>query len=231
MAQATERGLRSLVPVSPAAAVTAAWRALSEAMGRGTSARSRVAPGFTGTVSADTSLFPSRLGRPGSIRFGRLPLAAFSDTSFPCRPDVWQVLQWARGHIKYGVLHIHGLYTDPCGMVLDPSGYKDVTQDPEVMVRPWDSGGRSLVSRPPGIPAPRDLRAAGLGLCGQGLAGMPRAQVLSGRSVRLITAVHPDSAPRCPARCSGTQWSFFRLTCRPAGSVMLFSGHCSVRLS
>ncbi|XP_066866487.1 protein FAM118A isoform X4 [Kogia breviceps] len=43
------------------------------------------------------------------------------------------VLQWARGHIKYGVLHIHGLYTDPCGMVLDPSGYKDVTQDPEVM--------------------------------------------------------------------------------------------------
>ncbi|KAB1269851.1 Protein FAM118A [Camelus dromedarius] len=49
-----------------------------------------------------------------------------------------QVLQWARGHIKYGVLHIHGLYTDPCGMVLDPSGYKDVTQDPEVMVRPAD---------------------------------------------------------------------------------------------
>lgn len=44
-----------------------------------------------------------------------------------------QVLQWARGHIRYGVLHIHGLYTDPCGMVLDPSGYKDVTQDPEVM--------------------------------------------------------------------------------------------------
>ncbi|XP_036615055.1 protein FAM118A isoform X3 [Trichosurus vulpecula] len=43
------------------------------------------------------------------------------------------VLQWARGHMKYGVLHIHGLYTDPCGMVLDPSGYKDVTQDPEVM--------------------------------------------------------------------------------------------------
>uniref|UniRef100_G1TK91 Family with sequence similarity 118 member A n=1 Tax=Oryctolagus cuniculus TaxID=9986 RepID=G1TK91_RABIT len=48
---------------------------------------------------------------------------------------VGQVLQWARGHVKYGVLHIHGLYTDPCGMVLDPSGYKDVTQDPEVMVR------------------------------------------------------------------------------------------------
>ncbi|XP_004700281.1 protein FAM118A isoform X1 [Echinops telfairi] len=47
--------------------------------------------------------------------------------------DKTKVLQWARGHIKYGVLHIHGLYTDPCGMVLDPSGYKDVTQDSEVM--------------------------------------------------------------------------------------------------
>ncbi|XP_011917947.1 PREDICTED: protein FAM118A isoform X3 [Cercocebus atys] len=47
--------------------------------------------------------------------------------------DKTKVLEWARGHIKYGVLHIHGLYTDPCGMVLDPSGYKDVTQDAEVM--------------------------------------------------------------------------------------------------
>uniref|UniRef100_A0A8B9VZV2 Family with sequence similarity 118 member A n=1 Tax=Bos mutus grunniens TaxID=30521 RepID=A0A8B9VZV2_BOSMU len=47
--------------------------------------------------------------------------------------DKTKVLQWARGNVRYGVLHIHGLYTDPCGMVLDPSGYKDVTQDPEVM--------------------------------------------------------------------------------------------------
>uniref|UniRef100_A0A7M4E3R3 Family with sequence similarity 118 member A n=1 Tax=Crocodylus porosus TaxID=8502 RepID=A0A7M4E3R3_CROPO len=44
------------------------------------------------------------------------------------------VLQWARDHIKYGVLHIHGMYTDSCGMVLDPPGYKDVTQDPKVML-------------------------------------------------------------------------------------------------
>uniref|UniRef100_A0A8C5WTD8 Family with sequence similarity 118 member A n=1 Tax=Laticauda laticaudata TaxID=8630 RepID=A0A8C5WTD8_LATLA len=47
--------------------------------------------------------------------------------------DKYKVLQWAKGHLKYGVLHIHGLYTDPCGMVLDPSGYQEVTQDPEVM--------------------------------------------------------------------------------------------------
>lgn len=67
--------------------------------------------------------------------FPRLP--ASSNARFPLvSACFWQVLQWARGHIKYGVLHIHGLYTDPCGMVLDPSGYKDVTQDPEVMVRP-----------------------------------------------------------------------------------------------
>ncbi|XP_060269607.1 protein FAM118A isoform X4 [Ovis aries] len=48
--------------------------------------------------------------------------------------DKTKVLQWARGSVRYGVLHIHGLYTDPCGVVLDPSGYRDVTQDPEVMV-------------------------------------------------------------------------------------------------
>ncbi|XP_053318703.1 protein FAM118A-like [Spea bombifrons] len=47
--------------------------------------------------------------------------------------DKVKVLQWARGQNKYGVLHIHGLYTDPCGMVLDPFGYKDVTQDFELM--------------------------------------------------------------------------------------------------
>nr|XP_013006305.1 protein FAM118A isoform X2 [Cavia porcellus] len=64
--------------------------------------------------------------------------------------DKTKVLQWARGHIKYGVLHIHGLYTDPCGMVLDPSGYKDVTQDPEVMVPACGMHlDHCLPSRPP----------------------------------------------------------------------------------
>ncbi|XP_069437867.1 protein FAM118A isoform X2 [Ovis canadensis] len=68
--------------------------------------------------------------------------------------DKTKVLQWARGSVRYGVLHIHGLYTDPCGVVLDPSGYRDVTQDPEVMAwggdecraglpPPWHGHGRA----------------------------------------------------------------------------------------
>ncbi|XP_070227556.1 protein FAM118A isoform X5 [Bos mutus] len=61
--------------------------------------------------------------------------------------DKTKVLQWARGNVRYGVLHIHGLYTDPCGMVLDPSGYKDVTQDPEVMVA-WHREGSLTVGEP-----------------------------------------------------------------------------------
>ncbi|XP_055506127.1 protein FAM118A-like isoform X1 [Leucoraja erinacea] len=44
-----------------------------------------------------------------------------------------KVVQWARGLQKYSVLHIHGLFTDPCGLVLDPSGYKDVMHDQDLM--------------------------------------------------------------------------------------------------
>ncbi|XP_063302807.1 protein FAM118A isoform X1 [Pelobates fuscus] len=47
--------------------------------------------------------------------------------------DKVKVMQWVQSRIKYGVLHIHGLYTDPCGMILDPCGYKDVAQDFELI--------------------------------------------------------------------------------------------------
>ncbi|XP_053309948.1 protein FAM118A-like [Spea bombifrons] len=47
--------------------------------------------------------------------------------------DKAKVLQWARGLNKYGVLHIHGLYTKPCVMALDPFEYKYLTQDLELM--------------------------------------------------------------------------------------------------
>nr|XP_044633868.1 protein FAM118A isoform X2 [Equus asinus] len=69
----------------------------------------------------------------GRLHLGCLLCSAERSQPRPVTRTLEQVLQWARGHIRYGVLHIHGLYTDPCGMVLDPSGYKDVTQDPEVM--------------------------------------------------------------------------------------------------
>lgn len=49
--------------------------------------------------------------------------------------DKTKVLQWAQGHMRYGIFHIQSLYTDPCGMVLELSGYKDVTQDPEVALQ------------------------------------------------------------------------------------------------
>ncbi|CAH2285527.1 Hypothetical predicted protein [Pelobates cultripes] len=48
--------------------------------------------------------------------------------------DKVKVLQWVQNHIKYGVLHIHGLYTDPCGVILDQCGYKDAVQDCELML-------------------------------------------------------------------------------------------------
>ncbi|CAH2274342.1 Hypothetical predicted protein [Pelobates cultripes] len=44
-----------------------------------------------------------------------------------------KVLQWVQSYINYGVLHIHGLYTDPCGVILDPCGYNDVAQDCTLM--------------------------------------------------------------------------------------------------
>ncbi|CAH2315560.1 Hypothetical predicted protein [Pelobates cultripes] len=47
--------------------------------------------------------------------------------------DEVKVLEWVQSYINYGVLHIHGLYTDPCGVILDPCGYKDVAQDCKLM--------------------------------------------------------------------------------------------------
>ncbi|XP_063287107.1 protein FAM118A-like [Pelobates fuscus] len=47
--------------------------------------------------------------------------------------DKVKVLQWVQSYINYGVLHIHGLYTDPCGVILDPCVYKDVAQDCKLM--------------------------------------------------------------------------------------------------
>ncbi|XP_023603115.1 protein FAM118B isoform X3 [Myotis lucifugus] len=50
--------------------------------------------------------------------------------SFLC---VVQVLEWAQEKRKLSVLHIHGVYTNPSGIVLHPAGYQNVLRNTEVM--------------------------------------------------------------------------------------------------
>lgn len=45
-----------------------------------------------------------------------------------------QVLEWAQEKRKLSVLHIHGVYTNPSGIVLHPAGYQNVLRNTEVMV-------------------------------------------------------------------------------------------------
>ncbi|XP_067827188.1 protein FAM118B isoform X5 [Heptranchias perlo] len=43
------------------------------------------------------------------------------------------VLEWAQEKRKMSVLHIHGVYTNPSGIVLHPLGYQNVLRNTEVM--------------------------------------------------------------------------------------------------
>uniref|UniRef100_A0A8C6RA11 Protein FAM118B n=1 Tax=Nannospalax galili TaxID=1026970 RepID=A0A8C6RA11_NANGA len=43
------------------------------------------------------------------------------------------VLEWAQEKRKLSVLHIHGVYTNPSGIVLHPAGYQNVLRNTEVM--------------------------------------------------------------------------------------------------
>ncbi|XP_041427274.1 protein FAM118B isoform X3 [Xenopus laevis] len=47
--------------------------------------------------------------------------------------DEKQVLEWAQEKKKLSVLHIHGVYTNPSGIVLHPAGYQNVLRNTEVM--------------------------------------------------------------------------------------------------
>lgn len=58
---------------------------------------------------------------------------------------VVQVLEWAQEKRKLSVLHIHGVYTNPSGIVLHPAGYQNVLRNTEVMV-----SAAILPERPPG---------------------------------------------------------------------------------
>lgn len=44
------------------------------------------------------------------------------------------MLEWAQEKRKLSVLHIHGVYTNPSGIVLHPAGYQNVLRNTEVMV-------------------------------------------------------------------------------------------------
>lgn len=52
-------------------------------------------------------------------------------SSYVC---IVQVLEWAQEKRKLSVLHIHGVYTNPSGIVLHPAGYQNVLRNTEVMV-------------------------------------------------------------------------------------------------
>ncbi|XP_063292673.1 protein FAM118B isoform X2 [Pelobates fuscus] len=47
--------------------------------------------------------------------------------------DEKKVLEWAQEKKKLSVLHIHGVYTNPSGIVLHPAGYQNVLRNTEVM--------------------------------------------------------------------------------------------------
>lgn len=44
------------------------------------------------------------------------------------------MLEWAQEKRRLSVLHIHGVYTNPSGIVLHPAGYQNVLRNTEVMV-------------------------------------------------------------------------------------------------
>lgn len=46
------------------------------------------------------------------------------------------MLEWAQEKRRLSVLHIHGVYTNPSGIVLHPAGYQNVLRNTEVMVSP-----------------------------------------------------------------------------------------------
>ncbi|XP_069505889.1 protein FAM118A-like isoform X2 [Ambystoma mexicanum] len=46
--------------------------------------------------------------------------------------DPAKVINWAQGHKMWGILHIHGVYSDPCGIAWDPHGYKELSHNAEL---------------------------------------------------------------------------------------------------
>jgi hypothetical protein len=58
-------------------------------------------------------------------------LEAGAHPTIPVELCVMQVLEWAQEK-KLCVLHIHGVYTNPSGIVVYPDGYQNVLKNTEV---------------------------------------------------------------------------------------------------
>lgn len=94
------------------------------------------------------------VGRP-VLPFGALKQVLSHSNVVELCVRVVQVLEWAQEKRKLSVLHIHGVYTNPSGIVLHPAGYQNVLRNTEVMV----SGA--------------GLAGAGTPKCTTGLQGVP----------------------------------------------------------
>ncbi|XP_069506456.1 protein FAM118A-like isoform X4 [Ambystoma mexicanum] len=45
--------------------------------------------------------------------------------------DMSKVLHWAKGHKRFGILHLHGKYAEPSGIAWDPTGFKELATNTE----------------------------------------------------------------------------------------------------
>ncbi|XP_078510293.1 protein FAM118A-like [Lissotriton helveticus] len=47
--------------------------------------------------------------------------------------DIPKVLHWSKGHRRYGILHLHGKYSDPSGILWDTNEYKELLHNPDLV--------------------------------------------------------------------------------------------------
>lgn len=81
---------------------------------------------------------------PQNVTFSNAVVADVTHSPTLLWVCVMQVLEWAQEKRKLSVLHIHGVYTNPSGIVLHPAGYQNVLRNTEVMVS--HAGGQALCS-------------------------------------------------------------------------------------
>lgn len=85
---------------------------------------------------------------PQNVPFSSAVVANVMHSQTLLRVCAVQVLEWAQEKRKLSVLHIHGVYTNPSGIVLHPAGYQNVLRNTEVMVS--HAGPAWAAAAPPG---------------------------------------------------------------------------------